>query len=185
MREYPTCRKGSDGCCLANRRVQEHRLDNKAKAASAPVRIKPSTPARRSWLNRTPTRLKIKPSGVARSRVNPPRVVMGEPQPGLKISMAASATRGAIEMVQPDATHPGLALGCRLRLNDGRWFHGRLLRAGRPQAYWLFSAASGRTRRSMVTVLPARFLGYLAMSTEQVPPQPYSRLPLATLWPPA
>ncbi len=36
MREYPTCRKGSDGCCLANRRVQEQRLNNKAKADQCP-----------------------------------------------------------------------------------------------------------------------------------------------------
>jgi hypothetical protein len=46
----------------------------------------------------TPIRLKIKPSGVARRKVNPPRVVMGEPHPGWNSNMAASAARGASEM---------------------------------------------------------------------------------------
>jgi len=34
-------------------------------------------------------------------KVNPPRVVMGEPQPGLDSHMAASAARGASEMYRP------------------------------------------------------------------------------------
>ena len=76
----------------------QQRLDTKAKANIAPVRIKPRMPARRSWLKRTPMRLKIKPNGVARRRVNPPRVAMGEPQPGLNSHRATSAARGPSEM---------------------------------------------------------------------------------------
>jgi hypothetical protein len=45
----------------------------------------------------TLSRLKTKPSGVARSTVNPPRVEMGEPQPGRISSMAANAASGASE----------------------------------------------------------------------------------------
>lgn len=72
-----------------NSAAAQQRLVNKKKAISDPVRIKPSTPARRSLLSTTPSKLKMKPSGVATSKVNPPRVVMGEPQPGRNSSMAA------------------------------------------------------------------------------------------------
>ena len=49
----------------------------------------------------TPSRLRTKPSGVARSIVNPPRVVMGDPQPGCISSMAANAASGASEKQRP------------------------------------------------------------------------------------
>ena len=54
----------------------------------------------------TPTRLRIKPSGVATIIANPPRVVMGEPQPGLASHMTASAARGTSEKKRPIRPNP-------------------------------------------------------------------------------
>ena len=89
-----------NGNRLAGRAAQQ-KLDTRKKPINAPVMIKPSTPARRSLLRTTPSRLKIKPSGVARRKVNPPRVEMGEPHPGWNNIIAASATRGASEKQRP------------------------------------------------------------------------------------
>jgi hypothetical protein len=80
------------------RQATQQNLPSTIQAINTPVMTKPSTPARRSLLVTTPIRLKIKPSGVARRKVNPPRVVMGEPHPGWNSNMAASAARGASEM---------------------------------------------------------------------------------------
>jgi len=86
-------------------------VDTRKKAINAPVRIKPHTPARRSLLRTMPRRLKIKPSGVATMTVNPPRVAMGDPQPGRHNSMVASATSGASEMHRPIRPRPILWSG--------------------------------------------------------------------------
>jgi hypothetical protein len=74
----------------------------------APVRIMPHTPARRSLFVTTPTKLRIKPSGVAKSTVSPPRAEMGDPQPGLNSAMAAIAAKGASEKHRPILPRPTL-----------------------------------------------------------------------------
>jgi hypothetical protein len=45
----------------------------------------------------TPTRLRIKPSGVPRNIVSPPRAVRGDPQLGVASHIVASAAREASE----------------------------------------------------------------------------------------
>src|ERR1035441_2737010 len=57
-----------NGNHLAGRAAQQ-RLDSKKKAINAPVMTKPSTPARRSLLMTTPSRLKTKPSRSEERRV--------------------------------------------------------------------------------------------------------------------
>ena len=59
----------------------------------------------------TPSRLRTKPSGVARSIVNPPRVAMGDPQPGRNSVMTASAANGASEKQRPIRPRPILRSG--------------------------------------------------------------------------
>ena len=59
----------------------------------------------------TAMRLKMKPSGVARSIVNPPRADMGDPQPGRNSVMAASAASGASEKQRPIRPRPILWSG--------------------------------------------------------------------------
>ena len=59
------------------------------------VMIMPHSPARRSWFMITAIRLRRKPSGVATNRVNPPRVEMGDPHPGLASISTASIASGA------------------------------------------------------------------------------------------
>jgi hypothetical protein len=79
----------------------QQKLVSKNNATNAPVMARPKTPARRSWLRITPSRLKMKPSGVATMTVSPPRAEMIEPQPGLHSHMVASAARGASEIYRP------------------------------------------------------------------------------------
>ena len=56
----------------------------------------------------TPTRLRMKPSGVATMIVNPPRAVRGDPQPGRKSIIAASAPKAASEKHRPTRPKPAL-----------------------------------------------------------------------------
>ena len=86
----------------------QQRLNTKAKATIAPAMIKPRTPTRRSLFIMTPTRLRMKPSGVATMIVNPPRVVRGDPQPGWNSSIAASAPKAASEKHRPIRPKPAL-----------------------------------------------------------------------------
>jgi len=50
----------------------------------------------------------MKPSGVATTIVNPPRVVRGDPQPGRKSIIAASAPKAASEKHRPTRPKPAL-----------------------------------------------------------------------------
>jgi hypothetical protein len=86
----------------------QQRLDTRAKATIAPAMISPRTPTRRSLFIMTPTRLKMKPSGVATMIVNPPRVVRGDPQPGRNSIIAASAPAAASEKHRPIRPKPAL-----------------------------------------------------------------------------
>ena len=175
-------RPALNGCASAGGVAQQN-LASTTKAANVAMAIKPKTPARRSLLRITPSRLKTKPSGVARSTVNPPRVEIGEPQPGRISSMAANAASGASEKKRP--IRPRAALrsaagsawikgGCSIGVSQS-WTSTGLLAVG-----------SGLRLKSTLTVtfLPIRFLG-TRHEYEQVPPQPYSKLPLATALPPA
>jgi hypothetical protein len=94
--------------CRLPRNATQQRLDTKAKATIAPAMISPRTPTRRSLFIMTPTRLRMKPSGVATMIVNPPRVVRGDPQPGRNSIIAASAPRAASEKHRPTRPKPAL-----------------------------------------------------------------------------
>jgi hypothetical protein len=78
----------------------------------APLIINPITPARRPCFMITPMRLSRKPRGVAASTVNPPRVAMGDPQPGWASHIRKSAARAATEQhtpIRPSVTFELLA----------------------------------------------------------------------------
>ena len=97
---------GLGGFSGAGRRVAQQKVENKNKATKPTVMARPMIAASLSRLRMKPSRLKMKPSGVATMIVNPPRVEMGEPQPGLHSHMAASATRGASERQRPIRPKP-------------------------------------------------------------------------------
>ncbi len=110
--------RGGEACRYPRPTAQKN-LDSKNKATNPPLMAKPRTPASRSRLRMTPSRLRIKPSGVPTMRVNPPRVEMSDPQPGLHSHIAASATRGATEKARPIRPNPAFGF-----VSDSAWIMG-------------------------------------------------------------
>ena len=110
--------RGGEACRYPRRMAQKN-LDSKNKVTNPPLITRPRAPASLSRLRMTPSRLRMKPSGVATMRVNPPRVEMSDPQPGLHSHIAASATRGATEKARPIRPKPAFGF-----VSDSAWIMG-------------------------------------------------------------
>jgi hypothetical protein len=157
----------------------QQRLAINPKATTTATITRPQIPARRSWFIMTPMRLSRKPSGVASSTVNPPRVEMGDAQPGLPSIKAARATTAARDKYSPIRPTPAF----RWMAGSAWIMGGSCIAQSWTGAGWLVVWSGLRLNSTFtVTFLPSRFLG-TRHEYEHVPPHPNSRLPLATWFP--
>ena len=101
----------------------------------------------------------MKPSGVATTIVNPPRVVRGDPQPGRKSIIAASAPKAASEKHRPTRPKPALRA-----ITGSAWMMGgsAIIRLSKLHLYGL----AGRWQRLEIELdidgdfLASQILGY-------------------------
>ncbi len=102
-----------------------------------PPKIRPTIAADFFLSTNSPTRLNNTPSGVPKTTANPPRVAMGDPQPGRNKNIDPSITAANIEKSRPNQPNRrsvpagGTALTCSI-LSPGVFTWYFVLRELRP-----------------------------------------------------